>query len=276
MQLTPDQNPNLTRHWLPSPFLKASLGFHAVAITAVTAYPSVWPWAVGAFCANHALISAAGLVPRCSLLGPNLVRLPAAAVARRQWALTIDDGPDPDVTPQVLDMLDRYQVKATFFCIGDRIKTYPGIAREMVRRGHAIENHSLRHLYRFSILGPDTMAREISVAQDVIGSVVGERPVFFRAPAGFRNPFLEPNLASMGLRLASWTRRGFDTVARDPNLVKRRLLRGFTAGDILLLHDGAAARTSDGVAVMLKVLPAILEAAAAAGLGAVRLRDAAS
>ena len=96
----------MSRPWSPSPALKASAVLHAGAAIGTVAAPSLWPWAVGALVANHAAITVAGLLPRSTLLGPNMTRLPAAAQARREVALTIDDGPDPDVTPRVLDFLD--------------------------------------------------------------------------------------------------------------------------------------------------------------------------
>ena len=260
--------------WLPSPFLKGSLVFHVATAAAVVAQTSLWPWAVGGIVANHLLISASGLVPRGALLGPNVTRLPPRASGPPPVAITIDDGPDPAVTPRVLEILDEYQARATFFCIGERVAAHPDIACEIVRRGHAVENHSFHHPYRFSILGPRVMAEEISAAQDVISAVVGEQPLFFRAPSGLRNPFLEPILSRMGLRLASWTRRGFDTVAGDPKVVRARLLRRLAAGDILLLHDGRAARTARGVPVILEVLPGILDATARAGLNSITLRAA--
>ncbi|MBS0376111.1 MAG: polysaccharide deacetylase family protein [Proteobacteria bacterium] len=255
--------------WLPSPFLKGSLAFHAAAATAVAVEPGLWPLALGGLAADHLIISASGIVPRGDLLGPNLSRLPAGGPPR--IALTVDDGPDPEVTPPLLDALDREGIRATFFCIGVRVAAEPKLAREILRRGHALENHSLSHPYTFSFLGPRAMAAEVDGGQRVIEDVLGHRPRFFRAPAGLRNPFLEPILRSRGLSLASWTRRGFDTVAGDAALIERRLLRGLAARDILLLHDGRAARTRAGVPVALEVLPALARAARAAGLGWVTL-----
>ena len=98
----------------------ASLGVHAGALAAVLARPSLWPWAVGAVLADHALLTAAGLTPRSALLGPNWTRLPDPAAGRRQVAITLDDGPDPRITPRVLDLLDERHARATFFCIGER------------------------------------------------------------------------------------------------------------------------------------------------------------
>jgi peptidoglycan/xylan/chitin deacetylase (PgdA/CDA1 family) len=258
--------------WLPSPLLKASLGCHVLAGAAVALRPGAWPLALGGLVANHLILSTVGLVPRGSLLGPNLVRLPAPA--GRVVAITIDDGPDPEVTPRVLEMLARHGACATFFCVGQQLRQQPQLARELVQRGHAIENHSEHHFFSFSLLGPRAMAAEIAFAQRTIVDTCGVAPRFFRAPAGLRNPFLQPILAAQGLALASWTRRGFDTVAGDPVLVERRLLRGLGAGDILLLHDHRAARTRAGQPVILEVLPRLLDALAAAGLATVTLRAA--
>ncbi len=260
--------------WRPTPLVRLSLGVHAAALATVLARPSAWPWALGAVLADHAVLMGVGLTPRSGLLGPNWTRLPADAAARRQLAITIDDGPDQRITPRVLDLLDERQAKATFFCIGERVQRYAELAREMVRRGHSVENHSQRHLNCFSLLGPHALVAEVERAQDTIGITTGQHPLFFRAPAGLRNPFLDPVLSRLGLRLASWTRRGFDTVNASADSVLAKLTRGLGAGDILLLHDGRAALTNAGVPVILEVLPRLLDAMAAAELTPVTLRTA--
>jgi peptidoglycan/xylan/chitin deacetylase (PgdA/CDA1 family) len=174
----------------------------------------------------------------------------------------------------VLEQLEGYEARASFFCIGERVLRYPDLAQEIVRRGHVIENHSQRHRHNFSLLGPGGMNSEVSQAQESIFRVTGSNPQFFRAPAGLRNPFLDPVLARLKLRLASWTRRGFDTVSADADAVLRRLINALQAGDILLLHDGNAARTRRGQAVILEVLPRLLDALTARGLMPVTLRAA--
>ncbi len=254
--------------------MRGSIAAHGVALVAVVAAPALWPWALAAVAINHALIAGVGLWPRSQWLGPNWTQLPS--VARQEIALTIDDGPDPVVTPQVLDMLDRYAVRATFFVIGDKAARHPDLCLEIARRGHAIENHSQHHRHHFSVMGTRGITREIQAAQDTITSITGQLPQFFRAPAGLRNPFLEPVLARLGLQLASWSVRGFDTRIGDATRVKSKLLSGLKAGAILLLHDGNAARTPAGVPVILEVLPALLEAAAAKRLRVVTLREAAT
>ena len=247
---------------------------HIGAIATVIARPHLWPFAVGAVAANHLTLTAAGLWPRSTLLGSNWTHLPAASAARNEIALSIDDGPDPEVTPRVLDMLDAQGMRATFFCIGERVARHAVLARDIVNRGHGLENHSYHHRNYFSLMGPRAMASEISRAQSTIADVTGIVPKFFRAPAGLRNPLLDPLLQRFGLQLASWTRRGFDTVNRNPDDVLQKLIRELAAGDILLLHDGQAARTRSGVPVIEAVLPRLLGAFAAARLAPVTLRAA--
>jgi len=259
--------------WLSSPALSASAAIHLGAACATALHPRAWPWALGAVAANHAVLTAAGLWPKSRLLGPNWVRLPAASGARGEVAITIDDGPDPAVTPQVLAQLDAARAPATFFCVGERVQRHADLAREIVRR-HSIENHSQRHRHDFSLLGPAGMRAEIALAQDGISRAVGSAPRFFRAPAGLRNPFLDPVLNGLSLKLATWTRRGFDTVNGNAEIVYRRLATNLRAGDILLLHDGHAARDSAGRPVILEVLPRLIGAIRAAGLTPVTLRAA--
>lgn len=259
--------------WQPSPFIRASLLLHAGAVIAAALQPEWWLWAVTAVAIDQAALTTAGLWPRSSLLGPNWTRLPAPAAARNEIAVTIDDGPDPEVTPVVLDILDRYQAKATFFCIGERALRHPALCRAIAERGHAVENHSQGHRHHFAFLGYRGFVRELEAAQGTLTGITGIRPLFFRAPAGLRNPLLEPALQRLGLRLASWTRRGFDARSRDADAVAARLIDRLEAGDILLLHDGNAARTANGKPVITEALPRLLAAAAARDLKAVTLRS---
>lgn len=257
--------------WRMPYLIRITFLLHAAMLAALVMQPQSWKWVLATFTANHLLLTFAGLWPRSTWLGPNWTTLPAASAARGEIALTIDDGPNPEVTPQVLDLLDRYGVKATFFCIGTHAARYPDLCRRIVERGHAVENHSQHHRHHFSLLGPLGFAREIQAGQETLTAITGRRPQFFRAPAGLRNPFLDPVLARLGLHLAAWTRRGFDTRTGDAATVSRRLLSDLKPGAILLLHDGNCARTAAGEPVILAVLPTLFEAAAAAGLRFVTL-----
>ena len=251
------------RRWRPAPVIHLSVFLHAAAAVWLAAHPPAWPWVLGVIGANHFALVLAVLWPRGQLLGPNLVRLPASAARRREISLTFDDGPDPEVTPRVLDLLDRYQAKASFFCIGENAAAQPELVKEIARRGHSVENHSYRHHRAFAFFGISRLKREVDAAQSTVASITGRAPVFFRAPAGFRSPFLDSVLAPRGLRYVSWTRRGFDAVSTDPQRILKRLIKGLAAGDVLLMHDSAP--------VVLAVLPALLEQLSARGLKAVTL-----
>jgi peptidoglycan/xylan/chitin deacetylase (PgdA/CDA1 family) len=249
------------------------VALHLGAAGVVLARPALWPWAVSAVVADHLLLSAAGLWPRSRLLGPNRTRLPALPGASAV-AITIDDGPDPEVTARVLEVLAAHEARATFFCVGERVARHAPLARAIVAAGHEIGNHTYRHLNRFALLGPRAIGAEIARAQETIAAATGLVARFFRAPAGLRNPFLEPVLARANLQLVSWTRRGFDTVNASADRVLARLTRNLRAGDILLLHDGHAARTAAGVPVILEVLPRLLAVLADARLAPVTLGSA--
>ncbi|WP_418319447.1 polysaccharide deacetylase family protein [Piscinibacter sakaiensis] len=260
--------------WAMPALVKGSVGLHLLAAGAAAAMPQFAWWALGSVAANHLLLTGAGLWPRSRLLGPNISRLPAHRAARGEICLTIDDGPDPQVTPAVLDLLDAEKIQATFFCIAEQAARHPALTREIVARGHAVENHSFRHRHDFSLLGLGGYRAEITRAQQTLAELTGRRPVFFRAPAGLRNPFLDPVLHQLGLRLVSWTRRGFDTRERDPARVLDRLTDDLAGGDILLLHDGNAARSAAGRPVLLEVLPQLAARARSRGLRWAALADA--
>lgn len=246
--------------WNPSPFVKFSLLTHAAAGASMLVIPGSWPWALGAVAANQGVLITAGLLPRTTLLGPNINRLPQAAANRREIALTIDDGPDPQVTPRVLDLLDAANAKASFFCIGHVARRHPALCREIVDRGHRVENHGDSHSRAFAAFSGRRMTADIAAAQASLSEITGQAPRFFRPTAGLRSPLLDPVLTRLGLRLASWTRRPFDTRVGDPDIVYQRLTKNLGAGDILLMHDGHAAHTRSGQPVILEVLPRLLQA----------------
>jgi peptidoglycan-N-acetylglucosamine deacetylase len=267
----PDREGERPRAWRPGAALWLSAGVHVAAVIALFVQPREWPWILATLVLNHAVLALIGLWPKSRSLGANMLRLPDAAVGRNEIALTFDDGPDPDVTPQVLDILDSYQAKASFFVIGDKAAAHPGLIREIVKRGHSIENHSCGHSNFYGFFAWTALSKDIGAAQDIIAGITGRPPVFFRSPMGIRNPLLDPVIARSGLRYVTWTRRGFDTVAGNPDAVLERLTRNLSAGDILVLHDR---RSRSQRAIVLDVLPVLLERIAAAGLRPVSLPQA--
>ena len=170
-------------------------------------------------------------------------------------------------------MLDSRGVRATFFCIGEHAARHRALTAEIARRGHRLENHSQTHSNAFFFHSTKRLDREIGSCQEELHRASGRVPSFFRAPAGIRSPLLQSALARAGLRLASWTRRGFDTASRNPAAVAARLTRGLSAGDVVLLHDGLRRNRPERDPVVLQALPRVLDAIEAAGLRATPLLD---
>jgi len=219
------------------------LGIHLAAIVAGWFWG--WWWAL----AGGALIAAwyclAVLRPRGQWLGPVRCMCGGGRVL-----ITIDDGPDPHDTPLLLDLLDRHRVKAVFFMIGEKVAAHPELAREVLRRGHEIGNHTMTHPHAaFWCAGPWRTRREIAACQQTIERVTGFTPRWFRAPAGHRNFFTHPVAGGLGLEVVAWRRRGFDAVERDAAKVLRRILTKIGPGDIVLVHEATpiAAAVLEGV-----------------------------
>lgn len=195
-----------------------------------------WSWALWLFCAALTTITMGTLVPRCSLFGRMIKRLPKGS---RRPLLTIDDGPHPEHTPAILNILDRHGLKAVFFLIGDRAEQHPHLVREIIRRGHEIANHTQTHpATRFWALTPQRMWEEISRCQETLSRIVPEQPPrLFRPPAGHHNPFCMPTAQALGLSTMMWTARGFDGTLCDTDAILRRIRRRLSDDGIVLIHE---------------------------------------
>jgi peptidoglycan/xylan/chitin deacetylase (PgdA/CDA1 family) len=247
---------------------------HVGGAAALLAQPASWPWAVSAMGASHALAMAFSFDATSGFLGPVVSRLPAAAAARGEIALTFDDGPDPEVTPRLLDILDAHSARATFFCIAHEAQRHPALARAIVARGHGIENHSLAHSIAIGFFGWGRLRREIEDAQQILADITGTLPHYYRPPFGVRTPLTEPVLARLGLHCVGWNVRSYDTVDESSARVAARVLRGMAPGSIVLMHDGVRVRQRrPGIeASVLEALPRVLQAIGARGAKAVTLR----
>jgi|GEM_PF-970857 len=192
-----------------------------------------WPLALAGGAAIAAGICWAVLSPYCQWLGPVQLTADDAEIL-----ITIDDGPDPHDTPVLLDLLDRHQIKAVFFMIGEKVRAHPELAREVVKRGHEIGNHTMTHPQAsFWCAGPSRTRREIEDCQKTIVEITGQTPRRFRAPVGHRNLFTHPVTNSLGLRVMAWNRRGFDAVEKEAGKALARILPELRGGDIVLLHE---------------------------------------
>lgn len=168
------------------------------------------------------------------IFGPALGRLPAS---ERVVALTFDDGPNPIATPRVLDDLARDGVPATFFLLGRHVDRWPRLASEVVDAGHRIGNHGYHHR-KLHLRGPAYVRLDIALGTDAIERATGARPAFFRAPHGFRSPWVTPIAARFGQRTVGWTLGVRDSERPGADAIARRVVAGVVPGCILLLHDG--------------------------------------
>jgi peptidoglycan/xylan/chitin deacetylase (PgdA/CDA1 family) len=171
--------------------------------------------------------------PNSGLFGPVTGRGPHEPVAY----LTFDDGPNPWVTQQILNVLDRERAPATFFMVGRHVERYPGTARAVAQAGHQIGNHTYSHR-KLHILGPRTIREEIRRTHEAIEKATGHVPRCFRAPHGYRGPFVSRAIAPYAYRVFGWTYGVWDSARPGAELIRARVRFGLRPGAIVLLHDG--------------------------------------
>jgi peptidoglycan/xylan/chitin deacetylase (PgdA/CDA1 family) len=151
-------------------------------------------------------------------------------------ALTFDDGPNPAVTQAILDLLDRYGAKGTFFVIGKHVRAFPALASEIVRRGHSIGNHTETHP-RLTLCTPQRTREELKACDEAIGEATGAGTNWMRPPYGYRSPWLDGIARERGEEIVMWNVVARDWATEDTEKIIQRL-RGTRGGDIVLLHDG--------------------------------------
>lgn len=154
----------------------------------------------------------------------------------KRVGLTFDDGPDPVVTPSLLEVLRRHRIKAAFFPIGTKIRDYPQLVRQIDQEGHLLGNHSYRHVWWTNFLISEALGREIRMAQEAMDAAIGKVPAYFRPPMGLTNPHLRRALKKYGLSVVGWDVRPFDTTASAQKVI-RRVLKKIRNGSIIALHD---------------------------------------
>lgn len=208
--------------------------------------------AVTIFVSVLATMMTGTLVPRCTLFGPMIKELPPGS---NHALLTIDDGPHPQHTPAILDILERHGLKAVFFLVGERAARHPDLVRQILVRGHEIGNHTQTHPAAFFwALRPARLWREIATCQETLTALGPEQPPrFFRPPAGHHNVFLPVITRALGLRIMMWGARGFDGVSTDVGLITRRIRNRLKPGTIVLIHEATpvAIEVAESVAAMI-------------------------
>jgi peptidoglycan/xylan/chitin deacetylase (PgdA/CDA1 family) len=185
---------------------------------------------------SHVLLLIPTLLANCQWFGP-VIR--SFETTEPEVWLTIDDGPSPAHTPAILDLLERFAARATFFVIGKNAEQYPHLITAILTRGHEIANHTYTHPSgTFWMAGPRRIAREIDLCAELLRAAPDRPARFFRAPVGLKNLFVHPELQLRGLALVGWSVRGLDTIRRDPANVASRIMSEAKPGAIIVLHEG--------------------------------------
>ena len=203
------------------------------------------------------------------VFGPALSRLRSSD---RLVSITFDDGPNPNATPLILDVLKREGVHATFFVLGRHAERWPELVKRMADEGHQLGNHGFHHrkLHRRT---PGYVRDDLTRGAEAIERASGVRPRHFRAPHGFRSPWVTPIARSLGERTIGWSLGVWDSARPGADEIVKRALDGMRAGSILLLHDGDGYDADGDRTQTAAALPRIIDGLRARGFGFAVLPD---
>lgn len=172
--------------------------------------------------------------------------------------LTFDDGPEEPWTGRILDILRDEAIEATFFVLGSKAKRHPGAIRRIDDEGHDVGSHGMTHRV-LAHRSSSEIARDVEATGKIISSITGRRPTLFRAPHGFKAPWIKRTLGKVGNRLIPWTKGIWDTDGKDAKTLLKRFRRRFANLEIVLLHDGTdSSLTSMDRSATVEVLPEII------------------
>jgi peptidoglycan/xylan/chitin deacetylase (PgdA/CDA1 family) len=209
-------------------------------------------------------LQGAGLFAR-----PILAVEPARAGGR--VALTFDDGPHPEMTRRVADLLEAGGHRGTFFVIGRRAEAQGELLAELVRRGHGLGNHSFSHAHTLPFFAVPKLASDLERAQSLFERTAGVRPRWFRPPVGILSPRVVGAARVAGLELVGWSGTARDGIATTVEEAQARLVRRLKPGAILVMHDGA--ERGDRAPIAAAVLAGVLDEMARRGLRSVTLDE---
>lgn len=216
--------------------------------------------ALAAAAASAGVLTFGALEPNNGLFGPVTGRGPRLKHAY----LTFDDGPNPDATPRILETLAACGVPAAFFFVGRHVRRFPELARAAAAEGHLIGNHTDSHV-KLHLCGPERVAREIGDAHRTIVETTGVTPRTFRAPHGYRNPFVLRAARGYGYQVMGWTFGVWDTARPGAEEIRRRMRAKLRPGSVLLLHDGDGYDPQGDRRQTADALPGIIADVRAAG-----------
>ena len=189
-------------------------------------------------------------------------------------ALTFDDGPNPEATPAILDALAARGVQASFFILGRHAERWPNLVRRIAAEGHAVCNHGYHHR-KLHFKSPGYVRDDLQLGTRAITDACGVRPKFFRAPHGFRSPWVTAIANSLGQRTVGWSRGVWDSSRPGVDVIVERSVRAARPGAILLLHDGDGYDSSGDRMQTARAVPLIVDRIREAGLRFVTVEAAA-
>jgi len=160
-----------------------------------------------------------------------------AQIQKNQIALSFDDGPHPEFTPKVLQLLRKYDAKATFFCIGHLGEKHKKLVQEIVDNGHTIGNHTYSHSKSFGFFSIKKIVGELQKTNETIYTIIGKQMQLYRPAFGVTNPNIKKAITKTHLKPIGWNVRSLDTTYRSQKQILNRITRKLTKGDIVLLHD---------------------------------------
>ena len=142
-----------------------------------------------------------------------------------------------DYTPKVLNLLKKYNAKATFFCIGKNIKSNPSLIKKIIDDGHTIGNHTYTHSNLIGFFNKKRMLKEIDETNKEIYKITNNNMMFFRPPFGVTNPIIAKAIKETGHKVIGWNIRTYDTIIKNPDRIFNRISRKINPGSVILLHD---------------------------------------
>jgi peptidoglycan/xylan/chitin deacetylase (PgdA/CDA1 family) len=180
-------------------------------------------------------------------------------------AITFDDGPDPKLTPQILDILAKENVKASFFVIGNKIEEQKELLQRIYNEGHTVGNHSFSHTKQLTTTSTAKLKKDIANCSSAIEKIIQHKPLFFRPPFGITSPRYNRAIQQLNMKSIGWNVRSLDTKANDAVTLYNKIIKKVTEGSILLLHDTQK--------ITIEVLPKLIKHCKDNGINIVSLPE---